>query len=228
MITMDETRQYKIILVGDTSVGKTSILHRLVFNKFTEDYRSTVGADFLSKTIYQNDIIAQLQLWDTAGQEKFWCLTEVFWRTADAVILVYDISCEKSFQNLEFWYKQFKSKSVSEDGTEKSLPILVLGNKSDCQTRAVRQEDVEQWCKEKNIKLHFEVSAKFSNQIKESVSKLAEYITEGEKELENSHYDVYGEEEQYSSGLLKSGKKSVKLHSETNRSEDCSSFRCCK
>ncbi|EGC36764.1 hypothetical protein DICPUDRAFT_46949, partial [Dictyostelium purpureum] len=111
MINMTETKQLKLILVGNMSVGKTSILHRLVFNKFSEEYRSTLGTDFLSKTIYQNEIITHIQLWDTAGQEKFWCLTEVFWRTSDAVILVFDITNEQSFKDLNFWYKQFKSKS---------------------------------------------------------------------------------------------------------------------
>eukprot|EP01132_Coremiostelium_polycephalum_P003949 gene3949-4932_t len=125
-------------------------------------------------------------LWDTAGQEKFWCLTEVFWRSADAVVLVYDVSNEKSFKNLDFWYKQFKSKSL--EGSEKNLPVMVLGNKVDC-NKVVKDVEVEQWCKEHNISLFFEVSAKQSKLIKESIIKLIEVILEQEKDSENSHYD---------------------------------------
>ncbi|KAK5580919.1 hypothetical protein RB653_000944 [Dictyostelium firmibasis] len=224
MINMTETKQLKLILVGDVNVGKTSILHRLIFSKFTDEYKSTIGADFLSKTFYQNDIITHIQLWDTAGQEKYWCLTSAFWRTSDAVILVFDIGNESSFRNLNFWYKQFKSKSINPDGTEKQLPILLLANKSDSLTRAVDQSEINQWCTDHKVNLYYEVSAKSSKNIKESILKLVEVIIEQDKDSDNEQFNDSPEEEISSITLL--GSSSKKSDNTSNKPSTSSPFSC--
>ncbi|EGG13978.1 Rab GTPase [Cavenderia fasciculata] len=185
---MDEQKNYKIVLIGDTGTGKTSILHRIVFNKYNNEARPTTGTDFFSKTFYTNDTICNLQVWDTSGQLKYWCLTDIFWRTADAACLVFDISDENSLVRLDTWYRQCKAKCLNEDLSERSLPFMVIGNKSDL-NRSVSYEQGRQWCKDRNIPLYCEVSARESINVKESITKLIEYLLEQSLDFDNSQYD---------------------------------------
>ena len=101
----------KILVLGQANVGKTSLIERFINNKYTNDRRATIGVDFSSKSIeVTENLICVLQLWDTAGQERFntGTLTSTFFRNADGVVLVYDVSCQESVEQLQQWKRALK------------------------------------------------------------------------------------------------------------------------
>merc|ERR1711908_4932 len=93
----------KVIILGDSGVGKTSLMNQYVNKRFSGQYKATIGADFLTKEIMIDDKLVTIQIWDTAGQERFQSLGVAFYRGADACILVYDITNAKSFERLDMW-----------------------------------------------------------------------------------------------------------------------------
>eukprot|EP00210_Caulerpa_lentillifera_P004311 g4114.t1 len=151
----------KVIILGDSGVGKTSLMERYVNKKFSTQYKATIGADFLSKEIQIDDKLVALQLWDTAGQERFQSLGVAFYRGADCCVLVYDVNSNKSFENLDNWRDQFLVQANPRD--KENFPFVVIGNKIDLDTgksRAVSDFKVRRWCGLKGDIPHFEVSAK--------------------------------------------------------------------
>ena len=103
----------KVIILGDSGVGKTSLMNQYVNRKFSNQYKATIGADFLTKDITLEDgRQVTLQIWDTAGQERFQSLGVAFYRGADACVLVYDVTSQNSFKTLETWRDEFLIQSV--------------------------------------------------------------------------------------------------------------------
>jgi len=119
----------KIIILGDSGVGKTAILHKFVSGQFIEQHKATIGADFSTKEITVDDKLVTLQMWDTAGQERFASLGHAFYRGADACILVYDITNDQSYKSIEQWRSNFLDNASPDDA--KSFPFLLIANKSD-------------------------------------------------------------------------------------------------
>lgn len=124
----------KIIILGDSGVGKTSLIQRYVNKKYTQQYKATIGADFSTKEVELEDInggkaTATLQIWDTAGQERFQSLGVAFYRGADCCVLVYDVTNEKSFARLKTWRDDFLLNSNVNN--PESFPFVILGNKMD-------------------------------------------------------------------------------------------------
>nr|XP_027187429.1 ras-related protein Rab7 isoform X2 [Cicer arietinum] len=97
----------KVIVLGDSGVGKTSLMNQYVHNKFSQQYKATIGADFVTKELQIDDRLVTLQIWDTAGQERFQSLGVAFYRGADCCVLVYDVNVMKSFDTLENWHEEF-------------------------------------------------------------------------------------------------------------------------
>lgn len=128
--------KYKLVFLGDESVGKTSIITRFMYDTFEETYKVTIGIDFVSKTMYLEDRIVRLQLWDTAGQERFRSLIPSYIRDSSVAVVVYDITNRASFQNTEQWIEDIKA----ERGND--VVIMLVGNKSDLQEK--RQVSVEE------------------------------------------------------------------------------------
>jgi len=93
----------KVIILGDSGVGKTSLMNQYVNKKFSNQYKATIGADFLTKEVMVNDRLVTMQIWDTAGQERFQSLGVAFYRGADCCVLVYDVNVAKTFDNLDSW-----------------------------------------------------------------------------------------------------------------------------
>lgn len=150
----------KIIILGDSGVGKTSLMNQYVNKRFSNQYKATIGADFLTKEVMIDDKLVTLQIWDTAGQERFQSLGVAFYRGADACILVHDITAEKSFENLNNWREEFLSQANPRDPD--NFPFVVMGNKIDKEAeRRVPKSKVTQWCKSKGLKPipYFETSA---------------------------------------------------------------------
>ncbi|CCE64859.1 hypothetical protein TPHA_0J00360 [Tetrapisispora phaffii CBS 4417] len=121
----------KVIVLGDSGVGKTSLMHRYVNDKYSQQYKATIGADFLTKEVVIDDgsQAATMQVWDTAGQERFQSLGVAFYRGADCCVLVYDVTNPKSFDNIKSWRDEFLiHANVSSPET---FPFVILGNKID-------------------------------------------------------------------------------------------------
>eukprot|EP00486_Rosalina_sp_Unknown_P014438 CAMPEP_0201594600 /NCGR_PEP_ID=MMETSP0190_2-20130828/191870_1 /ASSEMBLY_ACC=CAM_ASM_000263 /TAXON_ID=37353 /ORGANISM="Rosalina sp." /LENGTH=268 /DNA_ID=CAMNT_0048054281 /DNA_START=100 /DNA_END=906 /DNA_ORIENTATION=+ len=128
----------KVIILGESGVGKTALLNHYVSNQFIEDYKATIGADFMTKDIEVENNLITLQMWDTAGQERFRALGNAFYRGADAAILVYDITDSSTFQKIDEWKSSFIN--LNSDKGDGEFPILLLGNKDDLASQS-RQVD---------------------------------------------------------------------------------------
>jgi len=116
--------EYKIIVLGDANVGKSSIIERYCKNEFTYNHRPTIGPEFYKKDIYKNGINITLNIWDTAGQERFRSLTSQYYRNADGVILVYDVNDEKTADDLKIWHTGFLIQNYIH--TQYYLPSKIL------------------------------------------------------------------------------------------------------
>ncbi|XP_059149513.1 ras-related protein Rab-13-like [Physella acuta] len=144
----------RLMLVGDTGVGKTCLINQYAFNEFLENHTTTVGVDFRMKVINLDGKNVKLQIWDTAGQERFEAITKQYYSRAQGCILVYDICSRSSFESLAKWLiyvKQYAKDSTS---------VVVVGNKSDLSMkRQVPTATAKQFADENNIRF-YETSAK--------------------------------------------------------------------
>ncbi|XP_010769742.1 ras-related protein Rab-7a [Notothenia coriiceps] len=147
----------KIILVGNSGVGKSSFMNRFVNHRFTNMYRTTIGTDFLSKTVTMDGDTVNLQIWDTAGTERFQSLGTPLYRGAHSCLLVFDVTSRDSFSALEEWRKEFLIQGEPQDPDH--FPFIVLGNKTDLSDREVSGAKAQQWCSKIGAQ-YFEGSAK--------------------------------------------------------------------
>ncbi|XP_017286022.1 ras-related protein rab7 isoform X1 [Kryptolebias marmoratus] len=147
----------KIILLGNSGVGKSSIMNRYVNLRFTNMYRATIGTDFLSKSVLINRDLVTLQIWDTAGTERFQSLGTPLYRGSHCCLLVFDVTSSASFGALDAWRKEFLVQGEPLDLAD--FPFIVLGNKTDLSNREVSRKKALQWCEEIGAD-YFEGSAK--------------------------------------------------------------------
>jgi len=158
----------KILVLGDSGVGKTSLLYQYVNKKFTGKYKATIGADFLTKEFMCDEKMVTMQIWDTAGQEQFVALGTSFYRGSDACILTFDVTSIKSFENLVIWRDDFLQKANSNE----NFPMIVLGNKVDIENRAVENKKATAWCQSFNLP-YFETSAKDGLNVEQAFQTIA-------------------------------------------------------
>lgn len=118
---------FKILIVGECGVGKTSIIKRYVYNLFTPNYKSTIGVDFALKILKKDKLTIGMQLWDVAGQERFGSMTRVYYKDATAAIIMFDVNHLKSFESVMKW----KNDIVSKIFKDKNIPMLLVANKVD-------------------------------------------------------------------------------------------------
>lgn len=164
-------RPFKILLLGDSNVGKSSLLLRYTENIYVDDNPSTIGIDFRVRSINIDGKQIKLQIWDASGQERFRSIASSYYRGCDGIILVYDITNRKSFDNLKNWILDINSRSIS-------LPeIIIIGNKSDLEDkREVSYDDGWQFSHELGYEF-FEISTKNSvGNINTIFSSIAEAI----------------------------------------------------
>ncbi len=154
---------YKILLLGDTQVGKSSFLMRYIDNTFQESYLSTVGLDFKVKNVQLDDgNTYRVQIWDTAGQDRFHAITRNYFKNAHGIILIYDVTLIESFHNVKNWIKQIK-----EEVTDK-VSIILAGNKIDMEEkRKVSKEEGEKMAADYGLKF-YECSAKTGENVEEA------------------------------------------------------------
>ena len=159
---------FKILILGEVAVGKTSFLYRYVEEYFPEEYIATIGVDFKTKKIKKNDTQIELQIWDTCGQERFRSLTKSFLNGADGIIFMYDISNKDSFINIKRWINE--TENLSDE-----FKKIIVGNKKDLPTRAVSIDTVNKLYNNKNI-TGMEASAKTGENVKEVFDSLINLI----------------------------------------------------
>jgi small GTP-binding protein len=171
----------KIIIIGDSGVGKTSILLRYVRGVFDPETQMTLGVEFMTKTIEAKNHRIQLQLWDTSGHELFRSVTRAYFRGSAGAFLVFDISNRDSFDHIDRSFHDVKELARSD------VVAVLMGNKSDkADEREVTREEAEQFAKERQMK-YFETSAKTGSHVGEAVIACVEVI---EKYIADGVYDV--------------------------------------
>nr|XP_020455197.1 ras and EF-hand domain-containing protein-like isoform X1 [Monopterus albus] len=173
-------RLFKVVLVGNSSVGKTSLLCSFCEGRFHPFTTATVGIDYSVKILTLDNMQVAMQLWDTAGQERYHSLTKQFFRKADGVVVMYDITVEKSFRGVRPWLT-----SIQEAAGE-GIPTLLLGNKMDMDgNREVSFREAEQLAYENKV-MFFEVSAYTGKNVTVSLTHLARVLMEQEDRVRHT------------------------------------------
>lgn len=165
----------KVLLLGESCVGKTSIFHRYVKDEYSQAYKATIGADFFSKDLKVDEKEVILQIWDTAGQERYQSLGVTFFRGSDACILVYDITDQRSFDSLTQWVDQFLQGVGANSNSPKDSGFIfvVLGNKCDLiDQRQVSSDVAKEFCTQHGFHF-FETSAKSGFQVQDAFEYIA-------------------------------------------------------
>ena len=159
----------EIVLIGEASVGKTSIIYQFIDKIFQEDLQSTIGGTFNSKSIKcNNNKTLNLEIWDTAGQERYRCVTKMFYKEADVAILVYDITSKSSFEELKnYWVEQVL------EASPKNIMLVIVANKSDLiDNEQVDEEEARNYAKKVKADF-FVISAKENNSVNELFKSIA-------------------------------------------------------
>ncbi len=165
----EEEIKIKIMLLGESQIGKTSLIQRYVKNNFNLSYITTVGIDFQLKQIKMNNKSIKLQIWDTAGQERFKNITKSYFHSSDGFIVGYDITSRLSFTNVSTWLKEIN------DNAPEEIQKILIGNKCDLNEREVTTEEGQKLAEENGMKF-FETSAKNDINVKETFESITKDI----------------------------------------------------
>eukprot|EP01121_Diplochlamys_sp_Union-15-3_P012535 TRINITY_DN3768_c0_g1_i2.p1 TRINITY_DN3768_c0_g1~~TRINITY_DN3768_c0_g1_i2.p1 ORF type:complete len:205 (+),score=34.71 TRINITY_DN3768_c0_g1_i2:28-642(+) len=177
--TTSETEYlFKVLLVGESGVGKTCLLTRYADDKFDPVYLSTIGVDFRFRMLDLGDTKLKLQIWDTAGQERFRNITTSYYRGAHGVFLVYDVTDQRSFDKLPYWIDEIKHHC------QPNIKVIIIGNKSDMASRAVSSGMGQSFAEKMGVKF-LETSAKEASNVQEAFTEMAkQFVTDlGPKKL---------------------------------------------
>jgi len=163
-------KKFKLVFLGEQSVGKTSLITRFMYDTFDNTYQATIGIDFLSKTMYLDDRTVRLQLWDTAGQERFRSLIPSYIRDSSVAVVVYDVTNAKTFEQTRKWVDDVRS----ERGND--VIIVLVGNKTDLSDK--RQVTEQQGADEakRNGLMFVETSAKVGHNVKVLFKRIAQAL----------------------------------------------------
>ncbi|XP_044270886.1 ras-related protein Rab-21 [Tribolium madens] len=180
--TSGASHNFKVVLLGEGCVGKTSLVLRYVEDKFNTNHVTTVQASFLNKKLNIDSKRINLAIWDTAGQEKFHALGPIYYRSSNGAVLVYDITDEDSFQKVKSWVKELRKMLGAE------ICLVIAGNKTDLEkNRNVSLEDAEAYASKVGA-IHFQTSAKLNKGVEEMFLTLTQKMLETveEKEAQNA------------------------------------------
>lgn len=200
--------QIKLLMIGDSGVGKTCLLLRYANDSFSQTFITTIGIDFKIKTVQIDNHVVKLQIWDTAGQERFRSMAPMYYRGAHAAIVVYDITCQTSFKDMHTWLDEL------EHNMTQDLVVFVVGNKLDCEaSRQVTRQDAMDYVASRlaNRGEYCEVSAKEDQGIDELFVNIARRLVENKKDIEftlkkrNSEYIRLNHDQTKSSYCCSSG-----------------------
>jgi len=159
---------FKIVLIGDTSVGKSCLLTRFADDQFTDNYVTTIGVDFRFKTMIVMDKIIKVQVWDTAGEERYRSITNAYYRGAEGILIVFDLTNEESFKSIQNWINEVTV------FTGKDVIIICLGNKSDLKSE-ISKNIIDEFKKKTNLEI-FNVSAKTGEGVEEAFKHIIELL----------------------------------------------------
>ncbi|XP_076881941.1 ras-related protein RABA3-like [Bidens hawaiensis] len=161
---------FKVVVIGDSAVGKTQVLFRFTRNEFCFDSKSTIGVEFQTRTMTIKSKVVKAQIWDTAGQERFRAVTSAYYRGALGAVVVYDITKRQSFDHVAGWVEELRAHA------DKSTVIALIGNKADLEDkRAVPSEDAMEFAENQNL-YFFETSALTGDNVEAAFSKLLEEV----------------------------------------------------
>ncbi|XP_016348910.1 ras-related protein Rab-38-like [Sinocyclocheilus anshuiensis] len=174
---------YKILVIGDLGVGKTSIIKRYVHQTYSTNYRATIGVDFALKVLNWDSETVRLQLWDIAGQERFGNMTRVYYREAMGAFIVFDVSRPTTFEAVSKWKEDLDSKLILSNG--QSIATVLLANKCDQNRDFLTNNSLkmDQYCKENGFVGWFETSAKENVNINEAANFLVKHIIASENDI---------------------------------------------
>merc|ERR1711981_735855 len=162
--------QFKLVLLGDSAVGKSSLVLRFVRGQFFEYQESTIGAAFLTQTVALNDTTVKFEIWDTAGQERYHSLAPMYYRGAAAAIVAYDITTRDTFQRAKQWVKELQRQG------NPNIVIALAGNKVDLSSkRKVEQEEAQAYADDNGI-MFMETSAKTAHNVNELFVAIAKRL----------------------------------------------------
>ncbi|BAM79145.1 small GTP-binding protein of Rab family [Cyanidioschyzon merolae strain 10D] len=157
---------FKIVLIGDSGVGKSNLLSRFTRNEFNLESKSTIGVEFATRSVQTDGKVIKAQIWDTAGQERYRAITSAYYRGAVGALLVYDISKRSSFENAERWLKELR------DHADQNIVIMLVGNKSDLKhLRAVTTEEGQQYADARGLSF-IETSALDASHVEEAFVRI--------------------------------------------------------
>ncbi len=188
--------KFKIIFIGESSVGKTSIINRFLKDIFFENYECTISAEQKKKILkLDKNNVAELEIWDTAGEERFRTITKQFYQDAYGAFIIYDITNRESYKRIENWIKDINQSAPTD------IVIGIVGNKNDIKNkRVIEYEEAESYSNENNA-LFFEVSAKNGNNIDAAFQQMAYKIFE--KVQKGGFIDIR---------IRENGRNSIRLH----------------
>ncbi|KAM3932033.1 ras-related protein Rab-32 [Leptodactylus fuscus] len=182
---------FKVLVIGELGVGKTSIIKRYVHQLFSQHYRATIGVDFALKVInWDNKTLVRLQLWDIAGQERFGNMTRVYYKEAVGAFVVFDVTRGSTFEAVTKWKSDLDSKLHLPGGGP--IPAILLANKCDQKRESVMQSSsqMDHFCKENGFVACFETSAKDNVNIEEAARCLVDNILTNFKNFPAEENDV--------------------------------------
>ena len=211
---MDDSEEYemmiKVILIGDSGVGKTNIMSKFLKNQFLEDSKATVGVEFGSKLFIQQGHKIKAQIWDTAGQEKYKAITSAYYKGSKGALVIYDITQKETFANIEKWVNDLKCKG------DPKITIIIIGNKNDLEEkRQISKEQGEE--KAKSFGCAFLETSAFSG---DNIEKAFEMMV---KEIYDKFTSDIGgdDEEELDSNQKGEDLKLEKVNSDNNEKKKC-------
>ncbi|CAL9092338.1 unnamed protein product [Musa textilis] len=161
---------FKVVLIGDSGVGKSNLLSRFTRDEFSLESKSTIGVEFATRSIRVEDKVIKAQIWDTAGQERYRAITSAYYRGAVGALVVYDITRHVTFENIERWLKELR------DHTDTNIVIMLVGNKADLRhLRAVSIDDAKDFS-ERESTFFMETSALESTNVEDAFTEVLTQI----------------------------------------------------
>lgn len=190
-----KTCHFKLVLLGDTAVGKSCLVVRFVRDEFFEFQEPTIGAAFLTQTVSLDEgVTVKFEIWDTAGQERYRSLAPMYYRGAAAAIVVYDVTNKDSFTGAKSWVKELQRRG------DPNVIIALAGNKADLEARRkVDYEEAHQYAEENDI-LHMETSAKTARNVKDLFVAIAKRLPKTPAQPEKDAFPISAPTQQKSKG----------------------------
>ncbi|THU44457.1 hypothetical protein C4D60_Mb02t07570 [Musa balbisiana] len=202
---------FKVVLIGDSGVGKSNILSRFTRNEFCLESKSTIGVEFATRTLQVEGRIIKAQIWDTAGQERYRAITSAYYRGALGAVLVYDVTKPTSFENISRWLKELR------DHADSNISIMLVGNKTDLKhLRAVASEDAQSYAEKEGLSF-IETSALEATNVEEAFQMIL-----GEIYRVISKKNISSDESGLAAGV-KEGKTIVVSASDSGTKKQCCS-----